>query len=80
MGQAAPSRRPLTALTGDLVDAALTANDGRAVVIGGATGKGNGIDVDQELFHLFTVRSGKITRWKMYLDRDQAFEDAGMRA
>ena len=41
-------------------------------------GKGSGIEIDQRVFGVFTLRDGKIIRWKAFLDRDQALEAAGL--
>jgi uncharacterized protein len=42
-------------------------------------GKGSGIEIDQRVYGVFTLRDRKIVRWKGFIDRDQAFEAAGMR-
>ena len=41
-------------------------------------GKGSGIEINQRVFGLFTLRDGKIVRWKGFLDRDEALEAAGL--
>jgi ketosteroid isomerase-like protein len=43
-------------------------------------GKGSGIELDQVTYGVFTLRDGKILRWKGFIDRHQAFEAAGLRA
>jgi ketosteroid isomerase-like protein len=42
-------------------------------------GRGSGAIVDQDDFHLVTLRDGEIVHWKLFLDRDQALEAAGLR-
>jgi ketosteroid isomerase-like protein len=42
-------------------------------------GKGSGIEIDQRVYGVFTLRDGKIVRWKGFIDRDQALEAAGLR-
>jgi ketosteroid isomerase-like protein len=41
-------------------------------------GKGSGIEIDQQVFVVFTLRDGKIVRWKGFVDRDRALEAAGL--
>jgi ketosteroid isomerase-like protein len=41
-------------------------------------GKGSGIDIDQIMFHVAHLRDGKVIRWKLFRDRGQAFEAAGL--
>jgi uncharacterized protein len=42
-------------------------------------GKGSGIEVDQVVFHLARLRHGKVVHWKLYLNRAEALEAAGLR-
>jgi ketosteroid isomerase-like protein len=42
-------------------------------------GRGSGAIVDQDDFNLVTLRDGEIVHWKLFLDRDQALEAAGLR-
>jgi ketosteroid isomerase-like protein len=42
-------------------------------------GKGSGIEIDQAVFHLARLRNGKVIHWKLYLNRDDALEAAGLR-
>ena len=42
-------------------------------------GKGSGIEIDQKVFVVFTMRDGRIVRWKGFLDKNQALEAAGLR-
>ena len=41
-------------------------------------GKASGIEMEQEFFMLFTFRGGKIVRIESILERDQAFQAAGL--
>jgi ketosteroid isomerase-like protein len=41
-------------------------------------GKGSGIEVDMRDGHLWTLRGGRIVRWRTYLDRAEALRDAGL--
>jgi ketosteroid isomerase-like protein len=41
-------------------------------------GAGSGVDVEQDLTHLFTLRSGRILRIRGFLDRAKALEAAGL--
>jgi ketosteroid isomerase-like protein len=41
-------------------------------------GKGSGVEVDIPVAHLLTLREGKVTRFEVILDRDQALEAAGL--
>jgi ketosteroid isomerase-like protein len=40
-------------------------------------GKASGVEIDSRLFHLWTLRSQKATRFEIYNDRDEA--DAALR-
>ena len=42
-------------------------------------GKGSGVDVQQQIFQLLTVRDGKIARMRMYYEETEALEAAGLR-
>ena len=41
-------------------------------------GKGSGIEIDQRIFAVFTLRGGRIVRWKGFIDRNEALEAAGL--
>lgn len=42
-------------------------------------GKGSGVEVQQQIFQLLTLRDGKIVRMRMYYDEAEALEVAGQR-
>jgi ketosteroid isomerase-like protein len=41
-----------------------------------ATGAGSGIELDQEGYHLWTMRDGMAARFEFFLDRDEALRAA----
>jgi ketosteroid isomerase-like protein len=41
-------------------------------------GRGSGVEVDMPLYNLFTVRSNKIVRRRIYTDRAEALQAAGL--
>ena len=41
-------------------------------------GKGSGIEIDQRIFAVFTLRGGRIVRWKGFIDRNEALGAAGL--
>jgi len=41
-------------------------------------GKGSGITMDDTDGHVFTIRDGKIVRWRGFNDRKEALEAAGL--
>jgi hypothetical protein len=41
-------------------------------------GKGSGLEINQRVYSLFTLRDGAIVHWKGFLDRAQALEAAGL--
>jgi len=41
-------------------------------------GKGSGVEVEREVFQLFTVRDERITRLRMFEDKKDALEAAGL--
>jgi ketosteroid isomerase-like protein len=41
-------------------------------------GKGSGVEIEQTVFAVWTLRSGKIVHYKGYLNRDEALEAAGL--
>jgi ketosteroid isomerase-like protein len=43
-------------------------------------GKGSGVEIEHEYAYIFELRDGKITRYTIYLDRDEASRDAGLDA
>jgi uncharacterized protein len=54
---------------------------GANVVIGGTQfgrGRGSGVEVSLETFHVFTVRDGRIIRHRSFSDRAEALEAAGL--
>ena len=44
-----------------------------------ATGRESGIEVEISVAHELTIRDGLLVRFKVYGDRDQALEAAGLR-
>jgi ketosteroid isomerase-like protein len=50
-----------------------------AVVRTWARGRGSGIDIDQRLIHLWTVRGGKMTSLRVFNTKQAALEAAGLR-
>jgi ketosteroid isomerase-like protein len=42
-------------------------------------GKGSGVEIDQTVFHVLTVRDGEVVHWSAHFDRDEALEAAGLR-
>jgi ketosteroid isomerase-like protein len=52
----------------------------RVLLIGreSGRGKGSGIEIDQWVFVVFTLRNGRIVHWKGFVDRDQGLEAAGL--
>jgi ketosteroid isomerase-like protein len=43
-----------------------------------ARGQGSGISVDNRIAHVWTLRDGKATRFRVYLSKEQALEAAGL--
>jgi uncharacterized protein len=41
-------------------------------------GKGSGVEVSEEIFSVWTLQAGKIVRQRMFRDRTQALEAAGL--
>lgn len=41
-------------------------------------GKGSGVEVDIQVAHLLSVRDGKVVRGKVFMDRDEARQAAGI--
>ena len=41
-------------------------------------GKGSGLDINQDIHALFTIRDAMIIRWQAFLDRGEALEAAGL--
>ena len=61
---------------GEIIDA------GEKVVIAihmSGRGRGSGIDVEADLFHVVTARDDKAVRIEWYASRDEALEAAGLR-
>jgi ketosteroid isomerase-like protein len=42
-------------------------------------GRGSGVDVDNRVYFLFTMRAGKVARLEAYGDEQEALEAAGLR-
>lgn len=53
----------------------------RVLVIARQTGQGrrSGVEIDQELAMLFTLRDAKIVRWEIYLEVSDALEAVGLK-
>ena len=49
-----------------------------AITFGGRA-RHTGIEVEMHPIHVFTLRDGKVLRWQVFQDRDQALEAAGVR-
>jgi ketosteroid isomerase-like protein len=43
-------------------------------------GKSSGVEVERQIFQLYTLRNGRIVRTRMYYDEAEARKAAGMRA
>jgi ketosteroid isomerase-like protein len=43
-----------------------------------ARGKGSRIEVEMWHHHVWTLRDGKVVRWQMFLNREEALEAAGL--
>jgi ketosteroid isomerase-like protein len=43
-----------------------------------ATGEGSGVPVEMRDAHEFTIRDGVFVRWRLYADRTEALEAAGL--
>ena len=41
-------------------------------------GKASGLPIDQDVFVVFTLRDGLITKWKGYMRKDEAFAAIGV--
>jgi ketosteroid isomerase-like protein len=41
-------------------------------------GKGSGVEVSEEIFSVWTLRTGKVVRQRMFRDRTQALEAVGL--
>ena len=52
----------------------------KVLVIGRQSGRGKGsqVDVGSDLFHLWTLHDGKAVEMRMFTDRDEALEAAGL--
>jgi uncharacterized protein len=42
-------------------------------------GKQSGVEVEMDFSFVFTVREGKITEWRLFVDEDKALEAAGLK-
>jgi uncharacterized protein len=61
------------------VEEIIDAGDGAVVVIQEAgRGKESGAEIKQTTFHVCTLRDGKITRQRGFMDRNQALKAAGL--
>jgi ketosteroid isomerase-like protein len=58
----------------------LVEGDERIMVVVRAAGRGksSGVDIEQRLFHVWTIRDSKATRLEIYSDRATALEAAGI--
>jgi ketosteroid isomerase-like protein len=58
----------------------LDVDDERVLVLvrAQATGTGSGVPVELRNAHEFTIRDGQLVRFKVYGDRDEAFDAAGL--
>ncbi len=56
------------------------ASGGRVLVVMAERGhlKRTGITLDEDFWHSFTVRDGRVTEWHMYDSREQALEALGL--
>jgi ketosteroid isomerase-like protein len=55
---------------------------GDQVLAGGwqhGRGRGSGVEVSEEIFSVWTLQAGKVVRQRMFRDRTQALEAAGLR-
>jgi ketosteroid isomerase-like protein len=43
-------------------------------------GKATGIETERVIFHLVTIRDDRILRWRVFFERDAAFEELGLPA
>ena len=52
----------------------------RVLSVGRQSGRGKGsqVEVSSDLFHLWTLRDGKVVEARLFMHRDQAFEAAGL--
>ena len=41
--------------------------------------RGSDSQISSSFFHVFTLEDGKVVRWSVHVDRDQALEAAGLR-
>jgi ketosteroid isomerase-like protein len=41
--------------------------------------KGSGTEIDNRLIHVWTLTGGKVIRWQLFAEEDQALEAAGLR-
>jgi ketosteroid isomerase-like protein len=44
-----------------------------------ASGRGSGVEVDQHVGHLFSLRQGSVVRWEVYWDEEDALAAAGLK-
>jgi uncharacterized protein len=49
-----------------------------AVVRAMGRGRSSGVDIDQRLFHVWTIRDGKALRLEIHSDRERALQAAGI--
>ena len=47
-------------------------------VLDGGHLKATGVEVHNRFFNVLSFRAGKVTRWKTFVDKSQALEDAGL--
>jgi uncharacterized protein len=48
------------------------------IVLHHARGKLSGVEVEMWHHHVWTLRDGKVVRWQMFLNREEALEAAGL--
>jgi ketosteroid isomerase-like protein len=49
-----------------------------ASVLHHARGRGSGVDVEMRQYQVWTLRDGKVVRWRYFADREEALEAAGL--
>jgi ketosteroid isomerase-like protein len=49
-----------------------------AVVRAMGRGRSSGVDIDQRLFHVWTIRDGRVLRLEIHSDRERALRAAGI--
>jgi len=62
----------------DVVEVADKGDDVFAALHLVGRGTGSGIGIDETEGHVFTIREGKIVRWRNFKEREEALEAAGL--